>query len=199
MQNLQCDGIVVQTYLSGESSLVAVFITANQGKLKAFVPQARKSQRRFSRLDVFDCGSINLELNSKTHLHILKEFKCQTSFPSLRESLDALFCAGLLAEVIENLTPEEDPNSVQNYTILFQALSQLSKSSEARELLSTLQNALFNLIIASGYEIDEKLSNPTVLNLTHLLHYSEELSHKKLRNKDNILNLIRDFKKTIQA
>lgn len=193
MKLIHTKGIAVQTYLSGESSLVAIFITADYGKLKAFAPQARKSQKRFARLDTFDFGTISCEEQDKNHLHLLKEFKSLSSFPSIRESLDKLFCVSFITEVCEQLTPEADPHCRENFSILLNTLQSISECHLSKDYFKNLQNGLFNLLIATGFEINQKYQTPTLLNLTHLLHYCEEISGRKIHSKENMLKLLQEF------
>ncbi len=108
---IEMEAIVVRAVDYGESDRIVGFLTADHGKLSAFAPSARKSQRRFPGLDLFAHLQARLRppRNDREGLWRLESIELIDPHIDLRKDVKRLALAGYLAECLWALGGEGDP------------------------------------------------------------------------------------------
>ena len=104
------DALILRTYTFGESDRIVVFLTRDRGKKRGVAKNARQSRRRFGGgLEPLTCGRVAYmehERRELVHLHYVEP----TRSPMSAACGDALGYVGYFAELIDEWSPEADPN-----------------------------------------------------------------------------------------
>ncbi len=135
--------VVLRRFDSGESDQILWLLTADRGRLSAFAPGARRSQRRFSRasLEPFALVQARLASPRRGELWRLAEAFPQEILPSLRGSLEAIACAAAACELCADLSREADP-SPELYELLAAFLRRLDARLRFEDLFVLFLRAL---------------------------------------------------------
>lgn len=108
MQLEKLQAFVLSNSLYGDSDKIVSLFTLERGRLKGFARAARNSRKRFGpALETF--ARIDLYLDLKDGLSTLKSADVVTIFSGIRRDLAAIAHALYLCELVECLTPEEEP------------------------------------------------------------------------------------------
>ncbi len=107
------DAIVVRLIEYGEADLVVGLLTEEHGRISAFAPSARKSQKRFgSALDLFALVRAEMSSGSSTRssgLWRLKRIELLDLHDGIRKNLERFACAAYFSECLWSLVGEGDP------------------------------------------------------------------------------------------
>jgi len=99
---------VLSSSAYGESDRIVSLFTLEHGRLKGFARGARNSRKRFGpALETF--ARIELQLNHKDGLSFLRSADVITLYSGIRGALGAIAHALYACELVECLTPEEQP------------------------------------------------------------------------------------------
>lgn len=117
MRTLQIEGIIIFKKDFGESDRIFHIFTQHEGKLEVIAKNIRNGSKRAGHLELFNYGKFFL-YKSKNHYYLNQ---CETihEFPLLKSSLDSIGTAYLSAELLDKLTPLEDPHPELYSTILY--------------------------------------------------------------------------------
>jgi len=104
------DALILRTYKLGESDRIVVFLTRDRGKKRGVAKNARQSRRRFGgALEPMTCGRVAYFERERRELVSLNYVEPTRSPLSAVEG-EALGYVGYFAELIDEWSPEADPN-----------------------------------------------------------------------------------------
>src|SRR5215471_5027268 len=104
------DALILRTYKLGESDRIVVFLTRDRGKKRGVAKNARQSRRRFGgALEPMTCGRVGYVERERRDL-VRLEYVEPTRSPMAAAQGEALSYAGYFAELIDEWSPEADPN-----------------------------------------------------------------------------------------
>ena len=103
------DALILRTYKLGESDRIVVFLTRDRGKKRGVAKNARQSRRRFGGgLEPMTCGRVEYVEREGRELVMLNHVEPTRS--PLKADGQALGYVGYFAELIDEWSPEADPN-----------------------------------------------------------------------------------------
>jgi len=104
------DALILRTYTLGESDRIVVFLTRDRGKKRGVAKNARQSRRRFGgALEPMTCGRVAYFERERRDLVSLNYVEPIRS-PLAAVQDDALGYVGYFAELIDEWSPEANPN-----------------------------------------------------------------------------------------
>jgi DNA repair protein RecO (recombination protein O) len=127
------EGIVLRTHKLGEADRIVVLMTAAHGKVRAVAKGVRKTKSRFGgRLEPLRQAS--LLLYEGRELAVIAQAETVEHYPALRLDLDRLTDALALAEAVDQVAQEGEPNPPL-YRMLTGALRTLAGADVRSPLL----------------------------------------------------------------
>lgn len=111
MEDLQTPAFVLRTRAYAESDVIAVFLTADYGKLAGIARGARRSRNRFAGPALEPFHQLHLRFARRPHseLAFLHECRVVHSHHHVSDNLGAFAWASYLCELTDVMTPERDP------------------------------------------------------------------------------------------
>ncbi len=111
MEELTSRALILRTRPFGESDVIAVILSASDGKLSTIAKGARRSKRRFagSALEPFGELSVRISRRPARSLALLHECRVHESYHSIASDLPAYAWACYLLELTEQMMPEGEP------------------------------------------------------------------------------------------
>jgi DNA repair protein RecO len=104
------DALILRTYKLGESDRIVVFLTRDRGKKRGVAKNARQSRRRFGgALEPMTYGRVGYVERERRDL-VRLDYVEPVRSPMAAAHGDALSYAGYFAELIDEWSPEADPN-----------------------------------------------------------------------------------------
>jgi DNA repair protein RecO (recombination protein O) len=127
------EGIVLRTHKLGEADRIVVLMTAAHGKVRAVAKGVRKTKSRLGgRLEPPSRAS--LLLYDGRDLDVITQAETLEHYPALRQDLDRLTDALSLAEAVDQVAQEGEPNAAL-YRMLTGALQTLAGARTRPPLL----------------------------------------------------------------
>jgi DNA repair protein RecO (recombination protein O) len=109
MRNAETEAIVLRLTDYGEADRIVSLFTLEHGKLSGIARGAKRSRKRFGgALEAF--AHLKLQLHLGTGLANLVSADILGIFPGVRAELTKIGFAAYACELVERLTPEEEPN-----------------------------------------------------------------------------------------
>lgn len=103
------EGIILRTYKLGESDKILRVLTREHGKRSAVAKGVRKTSSRFgARLEPVTHAMLHMH-RGRT-MDLIKQAEIITSFQELRDDLDLFVEASSLAELVDTLAAEDEPD-----------------------------------------------------------------------------------------
>jgi DNA repair protein RecO (recombination protein O) len=110
MPSYTTDALILRTYTLGESDRIVVFLTRDRGKKRGVAKNARQSRRRFGgALEPMTYGRVGYVEWERREL-VRLEYVEPIRSPMAAVQGEALGYAGYFAELIDEWSPEADPN-----------------------------------------------------------------------------------------
>ena len=104
------DALILRTYKLGESDRIVVFLTRDRGKKRGVAKNARQSRRRFGgALEPMTYGGVGYVEHERRDL-VRLEYVEPVRSPMAAVHGEALGYVGYFAELIDEWSPEADPN-----------------------------------------------------------------------------------------
>lgn len=117
--------IVLRRLDLGEADRILTIFSRERGKLRVVAKGVRKTQSRLAgHLEPFARTSVLLA--EGRNLDIVSQAQMVDPFRTLRDSEVTIACAGYIADLLDQLTVEEQPNVVL-YEVVIEALNRLDK------------------------------------------------------------------------
>lgn len=150
MLTIKEEGIVLNTYPSGEADLVVHTLLRESGKVSFIAKHAKKSRKRFiGGLDVFDCGVFEYK-KGKGELEILLSLIPKGGLDGLRRDMGKFTGGTLLCEAFDLLLSPGRVNE-KPYALLRLSLEALEEASTKEEMHHVLTLTLNELLSLSGF------------------------------------------------
>ncbi|QWV94858.1 DNA repair protein RecO [Geomonas oryzisoli] len=147
MKNAEAEGIVLRLTDFGEADRIVTLFTLEQGKLQGVARGAKRSKKRFAgALEPF--AHLKVQLHLGTGLPTLSGADILGIFPGIRADLAKIGCAAYACELVERLTPEEEP-SPRLFRLLYCYLERLN---DAPASPSDRRFFAVNLLKILGYQ-----------------------------------------------
>lgn len=190
MEEVKQPGIIIRAHPSGEADLILKILTPALGKISAIAKHARKSKSRFSGgFEIFDHLSFTLK-PGRGSLYSIKSAERLPSLMALRENLEKLAAASLLAEAFDFLIREDSPDTSENYELLDLGLRAIADSVGVKEILRALFLTLSEFLKIAGFHSTEAGERPSSKSLRHLMAVVEQSAEKPLRSRPPIEEII---------
>lgn len=126
------EGIVIRKKNSGEADKILTIYTKGQGRVTAFAPGARRiTSRKASATELFTHGIYFLSKGRE--MDTLTESEVLNSFFALREDLQKAALAFYLAEVLNSLLADGQPN-YPVYRLFLETISLVARAKRRHEL-----------------------------------------------------------------
>lgn len=147
MKKAEAEAIVLRLTDYGEADRIVTLFTLEQGKLQGVARGAKRSRKRFAgALEPF--AHLKLQLHLGTGLVTLSSADIVGIFPGIRSDLTKIGCAAYACELVERLTPDEEPNP-RLFRLLYcylERLDQVPPSPSDRRFFAV------NLLKILGYQ-----------------------------------------------
>jgi DNA repair protein RecO (recombination protein O) len=129
-------GIVIKCKDYTETSQLVWIYTRDFGKIKLVAKGSRARTKKFQgKIDLFNVIDVVFYRSIRGDLHTLGECNISETFKAIRTDLNRLALASYMVELLEAVTPLEDPNS-EIFCISIQALRWLSEDMDLKFLQS---------------------------------------------------------------
>jgi hypothetical protein len=144
------EALILYTHPSGDNSEVLCVLLKDRGTVNMFSRASRGSSRQgSSRQDT--SGSLSKRSNKHKHhpepfdygriffkerpagMPVVTDFIPETSFPSLRLTIEKLTCASLLCEALSRLIPEHCPESEKLFELAILGLSAIAEGTTPKD------------------------------------------------------------------
>ena len=137
-------GIVLRGFPFGEADRIIVFVSPNQGKLRAVARGVRRTKSRFGgRLEPLT--HVDLVLYQGRNLPTITQVSLIEPFPRIRNDLDAVLVAGSMAEVIAKVVVEGEP-SHRLFLLLQRGLQALENGAGGLDLVTSFLLKLMDVL-----------------------------------------------------
>lgn len=148
MQTLEA--LVLRKSSYGEADILVTLFSREFGKFRALAKNAKKSRKRFGgRLDFFNRLVIEVTLN-KGRFNLVGDVTLKESYREITESVDSFVAANRVLELLDFLTPEQEPAD----KLFDLATDTLGLLSEKREPHSVFLIFLLRALTLCGYRPD---------------------------------------------
>ena len=145
-----CEALVLRKSSYGEADLLVTLFSRELGKFRALAKNAKKSQKRFGgRLDFFNHLAIDVTLN-KRRFNLIGDVILKGSYREIAESVDSFVTGTRVLELLDLLTPEQEPAS----ELFDLAADTLGFLSEKREPYSVFLVFFLRALTLCGYRPD---------------------------------------------
>ncbi|MFM7616692.1 MAG: DNA repair protein RecO [Actinomycetes bacterium] len=103
------EGVVLRTVKLGEADRIVTMFTAEHGRIRAVAKGVRRSGSRFgARLE--PPSNVAVQCYRGRDLDVVTQVECIDVFRSIREDYTNLTRAAAILEVVDQLTPDREPN-----------------------------------------------------------------------------------------
>lgn len=168
------EGIILKRINYGEADRILTIYTKHYGKIKALAKGVRRiTSRRGGNVEIFNQAV--LFFNKGKNLDILTEAQVVNSFKSWRRDLKKVATAYYFCELVDKLTPEEQPNQA-----VFQLLSRYLEKIGTASLPELTRSFEETLLRELGFGVPEKLKKSS----KSLKNYIESIIEKKLNSQE---------------
>ncbi len=168
------EGIILKRTNYGEADRILTIYTKHYGKIKALAKGVRRiTSRRGGNVELFNQAT--LFLNKGRNFDILTEAQVVNSFKSWRQNLKKVAVAYYFCELVDKLTPEEQPNQ-RVFQLLSRFLGKIGTAS-LPELSRSFEETLLKEL---GFGVPEKLKKQS----GSLRAYIESIIEKKLNSQE---------------
>jgi DNA repair protein RecO (recombination protein O) len=152
VEDLKTAAFTLRTRPFGESDLIAVFLTADHGKLSGIARGARRSKRRFSGPALEPFHEVELRYARRPHseLAFLHECRVVRSHHGIATSIEAFAWASYLCELTEAVAQPGDPSPELFST--FRATMQALTDTDAPEPIA--HHFILGLLEIAGWRPD---------------------------------------------
>jgi len=181
MRSYKTEGIVLKRVNYGEADRILTVYTKHYGKIRVMAKGVRKlTSRKAGSLEVFNQAVLFLVKGK--NMDLITEAQTVNLFSSWRKDLLKVGVAYYLCELVDKLTPEEQPHpAIFNY--LRDSLAEIGKGSLA-EIIKTFER---NILEELGFGIPEEWQKEK----GSLKPYIESIIEKKI-NSAEILKRINE-------
>jgi len=102
--NFKTPGIILRSYKYGESSRIIVFLTPVVGKLKASVKGVDRQKSKFSKPQLFNVYSLDVQTKRDREIDIIVSLELKESFLPILKSVQGYAAASYIVELTSEIT-----------------------------------------------------------------------------------------------
>ncbi len=173
-RTIKTEGIILKRINYGEADRILTIYTKHYGKIKALAKGVRKiTSRRGGNVELFNQAT--LFFHKGKNLDLLTEAQVTNAFKSWRKDLKKVATAYYFAELVDKLTPEEQPNQAV-FNLLSRYLEKIGTAS-LPELTRSFEEALLKEL---GFGVPKELRDKP----GSLRDYIETITEKKLNSQE---------------
>jgi DNA repair protein RecO (recombination protein O) len=157
MARFQTEGIVLKHFDLGEADKIITFYTRDKGKVRAVARGVRKVKNRLSGL-VLPFSYNEIKIYRGRSIDQINHIESKYSFGELRGDLAKMAYASYMAEVVEKVGKEDNPNMML-FSLLLAAYYQILEITDKQAYRLELVNLKFktNLLSVLGFKPELKL------------------------------------------
>ena len=145
-RSYKVEGIVLKRINLGEADRLVTIFSKDFGRIRLLAKGIRRlSSRKKGHLELFT--QVKLQVARGKNLDLITEAATVNSFPTLRHNLNRVRIAYLLAELIDQLTAENQ-EQVGVYHLLSEALSKLNSHTASKNFIVDFEK---NLLTQLGF------------------------------------------------
>ena len=169
------EAIIIKRLNLNEADRLLTIFAKNYGKKKIMAKGIRRlTSRKKGHLELFN--QARLFIAKGKNIDIVTEAKTINNFSNLRKNLSSVRIAYLFAELIDQLTAEEQENN-QVYNLLLDNLSQLNQTRINKNIIIDFEKSLLQLL---GFGLPKTISKQSLES--HIASITEKpLNSKKIR------------------
>jgi DNA repair protein RecO (recombination protein O) len=146
MPQFKTSAIVIKTLDYGESDRILTFYTSDFGKIKGIAKGAKRSRRRFSNaLELFTFSRLIFFDKRESGLARIEGCDIVDTFPAIREDVRKIAFGCYLAELVDAMTAEREPNP-HLFSMVRTFLSLLSEGQAEPQILRLFEARLLSLL-----------------------------------------------------
>lgn len=161
------EGIIVRRSNFGEADRILTIVTPFKGKIKAIAKGVRRiTSRRGGNVELLN--HVKLQVFQGKGMNILTEAESLETFPKIKSELILSAYGSHIAELVERLLPEEQPNP-QSYNLLVVVLS-LLENNPRQIFIRAFEIKL--LTVLGFWSLDQIDTNPEIKNILQKLQRS---------------------------
>ncbi|HKZ35103.1 MAG TPA: DNA repair protein RecO [Patescibacteria group bacterium] len=174
-RSYKVEGIVLKRISFGEADRLVTIFSKDHGRLRLLAKGIRRlSSRKKGHLELFT--QVKLQVARGKNLDLITEAATVNSFPTLRHNLNRVRIAYLLAELIDQLTAENQ-EQVGVYHLLSEALSKLNSHTASKNFIVDFEKELLTQL---GFGLPAR--HDQVSLESHILSIIEKpLNSKKIK------------------
>lgn len=152
-EQFTANAINIKSYNFGEADKIIVMYSKEKGIIKGIAKGIKKPKSKLGgRADLFVANKILL--NKGRNLDTICQAEALNTFFRLRNDIDKLFYAMYSGEIVANFGTENDPNSEEIYTLFYNLLEEISKSTSKKEIMLQIIKFQLKMTKITGYTVE---------------------------------------------
>ncbi|HGE73078.1 TPA: DNA repair protein RecO [Candidatus Poribacteria bacterium] len=140
------NAIVIGHYSLGEADKIIVFFTRDYGKVRAVARGAKRLKNRLSgRTEIFTYGDLIYFERVGKDLHTINSFDIIESFQKIKEDLLKMAYCSYIADLIQHVTPESEPDP-DTFDLMLSAMYLIESTADAEMVVRAFEIRLLERI-----------------------------------------------------
>jgi len=136
--------IVIGQYPLRENDRIVIFLTRNFGKIRAVAKGAGNIKSKFcGRLEILTCGELLYYQRAGKDLHSVNSFDVIEPFQMLREDLLKMAYSSYIAELIQHVIADEEPDH-ETFDLTLSIMSMMATTDDPEIATRTFEIKLLN-------------------------------------------------------
>jgi DNA repair protein RecO (recombination protein O) len=174
-RSYKTEGIILKRINFGEADRLVTVLTKHHGRLRLVAKGVRRlTSRKKGHLELFT--RVSLQIARGKNLDLITETSTLADYAQLRQNLNRVRIAYLFAELIDELTAENQ-EQVAIYELLGDALAKLNSKTASNNLIAEFEKNLLTLL---GFGLPDKLDQASLER--HIFSITERpLNSKKIK------------------
>ncbi|MCM8782771.1 MAG: DNA repair protein RecO [Candidatus Omnitrophica bacterium] len=145
MALVKTEGVVIKRFDYGETSLIVHFYTKDYGKINLIFKGIKDKPAKFSSfLELFSWNDIIFYKKKNATLHLASHCDLKDNFEQIRSNLDKVAFASMIIELLDIVTPLEEPHP-EIFNLILEVLKVLSEYSYPDKVLIIYKIKLLSL------------------------------------------------------
>lgn len=151
LRSYKAEAIILKQQNFSEADRFVTIFSKHKGKLKLIAKGVRKlTSRKKGHLELFT--QVKLQVAKTKTIDIITEAETINNFTNLRKNLNRVRIAYLLAELIDQLTAEEQEHK-QVYQLFLNSLTTLNSQSAPKSFITNFEKQLLEIL---GFGLPQK-------------------------------------------
>ena len=151
-RNYTTNAINLTSYDLSENDKIIVMYSKEKGLIKGIAKGCKKPKSKLGAM-MQALVANKMIINKGRNLDIISQSEAIDSFKGLKQNFDKLSLSMYCAEVVSNYGIEEDSNSENIYNLLYQTLSNISKSVSTVKTMLTILRFQLKIMDMAGFQI----------------------------------------------